>query len=498
MKSTTNRFSALNRRAEYLKLKSEKEKEKKEEENEEEELEEEEDDELDDKNKQNIQKPKNIPISKTPITPKTSFSRLNDKQKITTSTTSQIPYNFAKARMNYTQSNTNIDSTTKNPKDVLISRHGLQEKKFQMTGTPSAKNIINKTGQNSSNIIKPSQNSPKGIKSNSILQNNPSSILRATNSQSNLNSQKIGISGNKYSSLRRFGESFTKHDENKNEIKIINKNNNYTINVTNNNNTITVNNNNIANENNDITDINEKKKEKEKENEFDLALEEIKKEENKEYKYKSFSKKEPRRDYKTQNFTYNNPIEKNKINENINKKEEEKEKKIDNEIEKEEEIEEEMNLTNKVKEKEKDSNKKERKEYVSNEQMIENGIEIVKFTEEETNKVLEQKAENKEKKKNKKEKYEKKEKYINKTKYNEKNNKRETFTFHKRGANNFVKRSQYHHRNNKNENIYDEYDNVGFNNRRNYNDNRYNTFYDRGRPNPIYRGSRGRRGRFRY
>ena len=46
---------------------------------EEEELEEEEDDELDDKNKQNIQKPKNIPISKTPITPKTTFSRLNNK-----------------------------------------------------------------------------------------------------------------------------------------------------------------------------------------------------------------------------------------------------------------------------------------------------------------------------------------------------------------------------------------------------------------------------------
>ena len=100
--------------------------------------------------------------------------------------------------------------------------------------------------------------------------------------------------------------------------------------------------------------------------------------------------------------------------------------------------------------------------------------------------------------KNLKRNYEKKEKYINKTNYNEKNNKRETFTFHKRGANNFVKRSQYHHRNNKNENIYDEYDNDGFNNRRNYNDNRYNTFYDRGRPNPIYRGSRGRRGRFRY
>ena len=91
MKSTTSRFSALNRRAEYLKLKSEKEKEKekekKEEENEEEE-EEEEDDELEDKNKQNIQKPKNIPISKTPISSISTLNRLNDKQKI--STTSKI------------------------------------------------------------------------------------------------------------------------------------------------------------------------------------------------------------------------------------------------------------------------------------------------------------------------------------------------------------------------------------------------------------------------
>ena len=60
--------------------------------------------------------------------------------------------------------------------------------------------------------------------------------------------KKIGISGNNYLSLRLLGESFTKHNENKNEIKIINKNNNYTINVTDNNNTITVNNN-IANEN---------------------------------------------------------------------------------------------------------------------------------------------------------------------------------------------------------------------------------------------------------
>ena len=58
MKSTVSRFSALNRRAEYLKLKAEKEKEKKGEVNEEEEIEEE-DDALDEKNNQNFQKTKN-------------------------------------------------------------------------------------------------------------------------------------------------------------------------------------------------------------------------------------------------------------------------------------------------------------------------------------------------------------------------------------------------------------------------------------------------------
>ena len=114
-----------------------------------------------------------------------------------------------------------------------------------------------------------------------------------------------------------------------------------------------------------------------------------------------------------------------------------------------------MNLTKNEKEKEKekeiDSQNKKRPEYVSNEQMIKNGIEIVKFSEEETNKVYQQKAENKEKKKNKiqkkeKEKENEKEKHDNKTYYNDdnyfNNNKRETFIFHKRGANNFVKRKK--------------------------------------------------------
>ena len=66
-------------------------------------------------------------------------------------------------------------------------------------------------------------------------------------------------------------------------------------------------------------------------------------------------------------------------------------------IQKDEEEEEEMNLTKKEKEKEIDTQNKKRPEYVSNEQMIKNGIEIVKFSEEETNKVYQQKEINKEK-----------------------------------------------------------------------------------------------------
>ena len=80
MKSTVSRFSALNRRAEYLKLKAEKEKEKKGEVNEEEEIEEE-DDALDEKNNLNFQKTKNIPISTTPLSQKIPLNRLNDRQK---------------------------------------------------------------------------------------------------------------------------------------------------------------------------------------------------------------------------------------------------------------------------------------------------------------------------------------------------------------------------------------------------------------------------------
>ena len=128
MKSNLGRFSILNRRAEYLKL---KEKEKKKEEN----VEELEEDEEEDKNNKNIQKPKNIPITKTPLIPNTSLNRL-DKQKLLSNSTS---YNFTKSRINYASNNNNT-------KDLLIMRQG-QEKKLQIMGTKSSNDITNNSKQ---------------------------------------------------------------------------------------------------------------------------------------------------------------------------------------------------------------------------------------------------------------------------------------------------------------------------------------------------------------
>ena len=475
MKSTVSRFSTLNRRAEYLKLRAEKEKEKKGEVNEEEEIDEEEDDALDEKNNQNFQKTKNIPISTTPLSQKIPLNRLNEKQKLT-ATTTQIPYKFTKLRMNYTSPN-NKEMNLKNPKDILIMRQGLKEKNYETTDLENRNNII----KNSTNVLKQTPNSPKGIKSGSILQNNPPKILKATYSHTNLNSHNSGF-GSKYSSIRKFGETITKQEENKNEIKIINKNNNYTINVTNNNNTITVNNSN----NNNFININNKKNENEAEEKNE---EEIKEEENKEFNKQLKSKKEPRKDIKEKNLSFNNKSEIN--NNDIYNVKKNESKKEENEIKKEEEIEEEINPKKKEKEEEVNSKDIKRTEYASNELMIKNGIEIVKFSEEETNKIMEQKAENIEKKKIKKQ---KKEKYKNNT-ISEKG--KDSFKFHKRETNNYVERGHYNNltsHNKKYENRNNEYDDNFQNNKR----GTYNHFYERGRPNPVFRGSRGRGGKYRY
>ena len=149
MKSTVSRFSALNRRAEYLKLKTEKE--KKNEENIE-------DIEEDDKNK-NIQKPKNIPITKTPLIPNTSLNRL-EKQRLSSTST---PYNFTKSRINYVSNNNNIELNNK------IKLQG-PEKKLQIIGTKSSNDVTGNSKQNKINSttyqIKTSINTPKSIKIN--------------------------------------------------------------------------------------------------------------------------------------------------------------------------------------------------------------------------------------------------------------------------------------------------------------------------------------------
>ena len=166
--------------------------------------EEEEDDEEENNNKPYAQKPKIVPISKIPINQKllTNINiKQNEKQKITSTTSSKIPYNFNRQRMNFTTSSSN-DIKTQNQKDNIGIRKVFPEKKLTSNpGVLSTKNITNKY------TIKPSQNSPKSIKTNQNLQNITPQILKTNNSQSNFNSQKIPVIGTKYSSIRKFGDS---------------------------------------------------------------------------------------------------------------------------------------------------------------------------------------------------------------------------------------------------------------------------------------------------
>ena len=74
---------------------------------------------------------------------------------------------------------------------------------------------------------------------------------------------------------------------------------------------------------------------------------------------------------------------------------------------------------------------------------------------------------------------------------------RDSFKFHKREINNYVGRGHYNNltsHNKKYENRNNEYDDNFQNNKR----GTYNHFYERGRPNPVFRGSRGRGGKYRY
>ena len=236
---------------------------------------------------------------------------------------------------------------------------------------------------------------------------------------------------------------------------------------------------------------------------------------------KPFIRKEPRKDLQQ---SFNNVInsDKKEVNEEnkIDKDKDIIENKLiisDNNNKSEEKVKEEKELisgnhnkyylSKKEEEKDKANDKDSKKaEYVSNDILIKNGVEIVKFSEEETNKIFEKKAEMEEKKKNKelkKNKYKNKNNniYKNDNYYNNNNyNSRETFILHKRGLSNFEKRGKGHFYPRTNYQDFDKFNGYEYDNYYNdYNDGRrYQTFYERGRPNPIYRGSRGRRGRMNY
>ena len=164
--------------------------------------------------------------------------------------------------------------------------------------------------------------------------------------------------------------------------------------------------------------------------------------------------------------------------------------------------------------------------------MIKNGIEILEFSPEESEKVYQQKAESREliikKKAMKEAKKEARKKLVkqnninNESNYDDKNNNENNThnfsgIFYKRGKDNYSKKNYYEretfyknkdsfYNDNYNYNDYnDSY--IGVNSyknlRRDYINDRYNkntkhrrnnNFYERGRPNPIFRGFRGRRG----
>ena len=122
--------------------------------------------------------------------------------------------------------------------------------------------------------------------------------------------------------------------------------------------------------------------------------------------------------------------------------------------------------------------------------MIKNGVEILEFTPEETRKEYEKKAERKELK------MKHHSKSISFKNYNNNNNyikpyrgKKNQFhgNYYVRGRDNFSKRNIHEREIFYDEFEFDEYKDFP-NNRRN------NIFYERGRPNPVFRNFRGRRG----
>ena len=524
-----NNYLTRDKRTEYLKEKTEKEKQV----DDNDENEEEEDDEEDDeKNKDNTQKSRTFQSSRPVINKdvKSTIISRDERSKLTTTQNSQT---FNRQRIIYARNQDNS-----NLKESSNIRGGEQDK--NQTITPASRiiaktNYASRTNQNQTYNLRLNQNSSRGQLNTHLSQSNSNTQLRSQNPQTQIRSQiptktetqqTQAPQYNRYT--RRVIESTVHKEDNNKEIKFINRNNNNTINVTNNNNTINVTNNNDINSN---RDKNEKEQEEEKEK--TEPKREIRKEPRIDYRKEHriqererevINKKENEKD----NYNINNNI-------NNNKKEEENEIKESDVV-----VKEKSNNTSQI------ENKKEneigsqltdrRKEYVTNDTMIKNGVEIVEFTPEETQRVLEKKAENGEMKKRKKEKKLFKKKKQKKAKIHNNNTndyyEKNTYNFHKpyetfykRGKDNFSKRiisdrEFYSKRNifvdyNKSfdyEDSFEDYNNKSISGLGSYNDNRrgymkrydwydndnllnrrINNFYDRGRPNPI-RGFRGRRG----
>ena len=392
-------------------------------------------------------------------------------------------------------------------KEGISIRKALQEKKNRNQAITAKPSILAKK-----DFLKIGKGHPYTIKLNPI---SPRTQIKVRNNEEN---QKTKISNNlgdlpetsknqsKYSG-KISGSVVNNNEENNNkEIKIINKNNNYTINVTNNN-TINVTNNSNNNEENNSNNNIYNNENKEDDKEEGINKEKI--------KYKKETKKEPRINIKKEKREDKEDIKSNltmKQNKIENKNLENENENTNQENESSNNNQEKNSSLTKLNLKE-DNNKK---EYVTNDILIQNGVEIYKFSPEETKKVLEKVEELKELKKNKG-----KIKLIRNNNYNNNNSQRPSYgTFYQRGRDNFSKRiireREHFYKRDKFEDGYNDsfdyedgnnsYTNRTFNGFDNYNDNRdyrndnrfkrFNNFYDRGRPNPVSRGFRGRRGRF--
>ena len=498
-----NNYLIRDKKTESVKEKNEKEKYNNENEDEEAYIEEIE------KNKEIIQKQKTPQSFKHVINRdlKANIIKRDEKLRISTQ-------GFNRQNIIYIQKTNNNNNISKDGSNI---KRGIQEKNQTLTAASriiAKKETLRANQKHQQYTIKLSQNSPKG-QLNTKISHITSTKLKPQNSQSQLIRPQIPSKvetqtqppQNNTNYVRRVVESTVHKEDNSKEIKIINRNNNYTINVTNNNNTI-----NVTNNNNNMN-TNKEQYEKNKTQE-------------KEEKIKTEPKKESMKELRIQE----------KEKENITKKESEKyynhkeeEKIIKDNIEKEK-TNNKYNIDNKKENKSNNELYDRRREYVTNEILIKNGIEILEFSPEETQKVLEKKKESGEMRKRKKEeKLKKKKKYINRLRNSNDNNikdhyKKDTYNIYKpysnfyiRGKDNFSKRNihdrEVYTKTDNYDDRYEDYNNRSFDRLENINDDRrnyikrndrhdnrqnrrINNFYERGRPNSLFRGFRGRRGHY--